>query len=132
MSVQPTKLNPRRSSVTTWAMRLAWLAISFIAILPVLGRWLDPAPMPEPSPLAGPLSQVLDVLAAASHRAWGLPVTVALSVLVVSLTAATYASLVYQGLSWRDRKHVLWPLLVLGLALLACTLLDEHLPEFGR
>ncbi|MEO8059861.1 MAG: hypothetical protein ABI671_16225 [Burkholderiales bacterium] len=132
MSVQPTAVNPRGASVAMWAMRLAWLAISFIAMLPVLGRWLDPAPMPDPDLLAGPLSQLLAVLSAASHRAWGLPVIVALSVLVVSLTAATYARLVYQGLRWRDRNHVLWPLLGLGLALIACTLLDEHLPEFGR
>ncbi len=114
-----------------WAMRLAWMANSLIAVLPVLGRWLDPAPMPDPSARAAPLSLLLDVLGAASHRAWGLPAIGALSVLAVSLTAASHATLVYRGTPWHKRNHVLWPLAGLGAALIVCTLLDERLPEFG-
>jgi len=118
--------------VTTWAMRLAWMAISVIAMLPVLGRWFDPAPIPDPRARVEPLSLLLDVLAAVSHRAWALPAIVALSILVVSLTAAAYATLVHQGVPRPQRNAVLWPLLGLGLAVLVSTLLDEHLPEFGR
>ena len=115
-----------------WFMRLAWVAISAIAMLPVLGRWFDPAPVHEPNARAGTLSVLLDVLGAVSHRAWGLPAIVALSVVVVSLTAAAYATLAYRGVPGAQRNHVLWPLLGLGVALAICTLLDEHLPEFGR
>jgi len=69
------------------------------------------------------------------HRAWGLPAIVALSVFVVSLTASAFATLECRGVPRRPvvrRNQVLWPLLGLGAALAICTLLDEHLPEFGR
>ncbi|MDB5848642.1 MAG: hypothetical protein JWP29_2394 [Rhodoferax sp.] len=115
-----------------WVMRLAWMAINAIAMLPVLGRWFDPAPVRDPNARPATLSVLLDVLGAVSHRAWGLPAIVALSVFVVSLTATAYATLAYRGVPWSRRNHVLWPLPGLGVALAICTLLDEHLPEFGR
>jgi hypothetical protein len=118
-----------------WALRLAWLAITLVALLLVIERWFDPAPVlgqHARGTVSGGLSLMLDVLTAASHRAWALPAVIALGCLVVVLSAGAFARLSHQNVPWRRRRTVLWPLLGLAVSLLIGTMLDEHLPEFGQ
>jgi hypothetical protein len=121
--------------MTDWALRLAWLAVALLAAMPVLGRWLDPAPVLDTGrrdTLSGGLSLMLDVLALAGHRAWMLPAVIALSALALLLSCAAFGWLNFQHAPWPQRRVTLWPLGGLVLGLLASVLLDEHLPEFYR
>lgn len=121
--------------MTAWALRLAWLAVALLAAMPVLGRWLDPAPVLGTSrrgTVSGGLSLMFDVLTLAGHRAWMLPATIALGALVLLLSGAAFGWLSFQHAPWPQRRVALWPLAGLALGLLVSVLLDEHLPEFFR
>jgi len=121
--------------VITWTLRIAWLAAALIAAVPVLGRWLDPAPVLDLTARGTPvgvISLVFDVVTAAGHRSWMLPAVIALSGLVLVLSGAVFAWLSFHHAPWPQRRAALWPLLGLGIALLACAVLDDYLPEFFR
>lgn len=119
--------------MTAWALRLAWLAVALLAAMPVLGRWLDPAPVLDirgRSTVSGALSLALDVLTLAGHRAWMLPAVIALSALALLLSGAAFGWLTFQHAPWPQCRVTLWPLAGLVLGLLVSVLLDKHLPEF--
>lgn len=117
-----------------WLTRGSWAAIAAIAALPVVGRWLDPAPPPikPPTDAAGVARLFLDVVTIAGHRAWMLPTVIGLAAFAVLVSVVNFALLVHGGAPWPRRWGSLWPLLALLLSVLLSILLDEHLPEFNR
>lgn len=121
--------------MTAWALRLAWLAVASVAALPVLGRWLDPAPVLDTrgrTTVSGGLSLMLEVMTMAGHRAWMLPAMITLGGLVLLLAGAAFGWLAFHHAPWPQRRAALWPLPGLVLGLLVSVLLDKHLPEFFR
>jgi hypothetical protein len=118
-----------------WAIRLAWLAVIVLPLLPLLGRWFDPPPPITPQThtgLLGGLSAMVDVFAIITQRLWMFPVIIGLCVTVLLLTVGAFAALSYQDASWAQRRLSLWPLMALPVMVFVTTLLDDHLPEFGR
>ena len=119
-----------------WAIRLAWMVLAALPLLPLLGRWVDPLlPPTEPhasNGLFSGLSAMAEVLTAVTQRLWMFPTIIGLCVTVVLLTGGAFTTLSLQDASWAHRRSSLWPLLALPFIVILTTLLDNHLPEFGR
>jgi len=120
--------------LTIWLARLAWTAVASIAVLPLFGRWLDPAPPPlkAPADAVGAAWLMVDMVSRLAPRAWMLPTTIALAAFTVLCTLASLALHVHGGVPWSRRWGSLWPLLALPVSLLLSVLLDNLLPEFRR
>ncbi|MBI4911475.1 MAG: hypothetical protein HY823_01955 [Acidobacteria bacterium] len=124
--------SPAGGALATWLARLAWASLVIIPVLPIAGRWLDPAPaqIKPPADLAGAAGMMIDLFSNLAPRAWMLPATLGLSACTALCALAGFAVRAHGQVPWAQNRTHLWPLGALLIALLLATLLDHHLPEF--
>ena len=110
---------------------LAWCAASSVALLPVLGRWLDPAvPTAQAHGTTDVLGVLVDLISVIGHRAWMLPALCALCAVTAVLSLGVWGWHAYRHEDSPQRRAAQWPLWALPLCVLLAALLDEYLPEF--